>query len=98
MRRHSSLILVRPLGAVPLVAHERLTAFLDHCVELLRQAVMCQPDETYMTFEWRDGKPKPSMKIEGPPRMCVDWETWERKFASQIVPGEEMATLVNPNL
>ena len=59
---------------------------------------MCHADTTLMTFEWADGEPKPSMQMDNPPRMCVDWDAFKRDMKPKVIGGTEMDTLVNPNL
>ncbi|KAI1771727.1 hypothetical protein F4818DRAFT_445058 [Hypoxylon cercidicola] len=64
---------------------------LDHCVEVLRQGIMCNADVTINTFSWDN----PS-KLEGNrsgPRKCVDWnsiQAWadERRLGfDELLPG-----------
>ena len=54
--------------------------------------------QTFMTFEWIDGQEKPSMKMESPPRTCVNWDEWTRQVKPKVIDGEEMDQLRNPNL
>ena len=71
---------------------------LDHCLELIRQVVMCRPDTTLTTFEWVDGETKPSLKLESPSRMCVDWDKWTQDIKPKAINSDEMDALVNPNI
>jgi len=68
----------------------------DHCLELLRQAVMCRADSTLMTFEWKDGEDKPMLKLESPEHVCADWDDLVGKMQSRVVDEEEMDRLSNP--
>lgn len=57
----------------------------DHCLEGLREAVMCNADFFVGTFEWRSNwrRPRPNYIVD---HICVDWdslESWamERTFS-----------------
>ncbi|KAF7864307.1 uncharacterized protein EAF02_010275 [Botrytis sinoallii] len=69
----------------------------DHCVELLRQAIMCHADTTLMTFEWSSKSDKPMLKLEGPKHTCVNWEDLRLKVQRRIVDDQEMSSLKNPS-
>jgi hypothetical protein len=46
----------------------------DHCLESLRQAVMCSADVSIYTLEWTPhSKYKPAVRVPQP-HACVDWE------------------------
>lgn len=46
----------------------------DHCLESLRQAVMCSADVSVYTLKWTPhSRYKPSVEVPQP-RACVDWE------------------------
>ena len=45
----------------------------DHCLEGLRQALMCQADMSVYTLEWTShSKVKPTVRVPQP-HACVDW-------------------------
>ena len=71
---------------------------LDHCIELLRQSVMCNPDTTLTTFSWSHTKPKPVLNIGSFERQCVDWEAFMAGILPRVVDSDEVDALVNPNL
>ena len=73
-------------------------AWPDHCVELLRQSVMCNPDTTLTTFSWSAHKPRPVLNIGGFERRCVDWEAFMGSVLHRVVSSGEVDGLVNPNL
>ncbi|KAJ8064631.1 hypothetical protein OCU04_006957 [Sclerotinia nivalis] len=70
----------------------------DHCVELLRQAVMCHADTSLMTFEWTSENEKPMLKLDGPKHTCVNWDDLRLKVQPRIVSDEEMGSLKNPSI
>jgi hypothetical protein len=45
----------------------------DHCIEMLRQVIMCKADTALMTYEWLPdfAGPWPNFGIQ---HECVDWE------------------------
>jgi hypothetical protein len=50
-----------------------LTCFLDHCLESLRQTLMCQPDVSVYTLEWTPhSRVKPTVRVPQA-HACVDW-------------------------
>lgn len=50
-----------------------IRVFLDHCADLLRQALMCDGDTSVITFKWtKDHKlPRPNYSL---PRTCRNYE------------------------
>ena len=45
----------------------------EHCIEGLRQYIMCQPDLTVWTFDWKAGfdSPVPNHHVD---HECVNWD------------------------
>ncbi|KAI1266570.1 hypothetical protein F5Y18DRAFT_381936 [Xylariaceae sp. FL1019] len=70
----------------------------DHCLDLIRQALMCRADTSLMTFHWEAGSREPMLKLESPEHDCVDWEDLMQKPESRRVSDAEMAMLVNPSM
>ncbi|KAJ4305535.1 hypothetical protein N0V90_001066 [Kalmusia sp. IMI 367209] len=64
---------------------------LDHCIETLRQSVMCRADQGVYTFFWSPKYPnaeKPLTRSDSP-RKCVDWtqfEAWTKKRMISLHP------------
>jgi hypothetical protein len=63
---------------------DRADQELDHCIDSIRQNLICHADLAVMTFHWVGDSedPKPNFKYE---HECVDWkalESWamERAF------------------
>ena len=71
-------------------------ATVDHCLELLRQAVMCRADTSLITFEWNPSERRPMLQLRGKQHQCDDWEEVQAKLKSRAVKKEEMARLRNP--
>ncbi|KAI0505909.1 hypothetical protein F5B22DRAFT_490700 [Xylaria bambusicola] len=59
----------------------------DHCLESLRQAVMCAADVSVYTLEWTPhSRYKPAVRVPQP-HACVDWEAlhdWMSKRAASL--------------
>ena len=73
-----------------------LQVHADHCVDLLREALMCHGDtETLTTFVWREGWGKPLLSPERPIRKCLDWTALVESLKAQIVESAEMDALEN---
>lgn len=70
----------------------------DHCIEYLRQALMCYPDTSFTTFMWTHSDPKPVLDVEPYERKCVDWEYFMQGITSKVVSFEEVDELRNPLL
>jgi hypothetical protein len=76
---------------------DRLTKYesVEHCLESLRQYVMCKADATMLTFYWPDEPPHESAKYY--PRTnysfkqkCVNWEKfheWGKSNSFQLSPN-----------
>lgn len=53
---------------------EELFMHADHCLESLRQAVMCSADVSVYTLEWTPhSRFKPAVRVPQP-HACVDWD------------------------
>lgn len=50
-----------------------ISPHMDHCIENLRQALMCQSDLSLYTYRWKEGQNEPEV-ITGMPHVCVDFE------------------------
>ncbi|KAI4869228.1 hypothetical protein F4820DRAFT_464325 [Hypoxylon rubiginosum] len=71
---------------------------IDHCLDLIRQALMCRADTSLMTFHWAADRREPMLKLESPEHVCVDWKDLMEKVESRRVSDADMAVLTNPNL
>jgi len=59
---------------------------IEHCVERIREYLMCRPDLTIFTYNWLEGKDDEPMPNHAVQHACVDWnalEEWvdRRKFS-----------------
>ncbi|KAH7316779.1 hypothetical protein B0I35DRAFT_263483 [Stachybotrys elegans] len=70
----------------------------DHCLDLLRQALMCRADTALMTFHWAAGRKEPMLNLESPEHVCVDWDDLMEKVSTRRISDADMAVLVNPSL
>jgi hypothetical protein len=68
----------------------------DHCLELLRQVVMCRPDTSLTTFLWVQSQEKPILNIDPFEHDCVDWNTMVKSLQDRVVSLEEINALKNP--
>ncbi|KAI1092134.1 hypothetical protein F5B19DRAFT_233864 [Rostrohypoxylon terebratum] len=71
---------------------------VDHCLDLVRQALMCRADTSLMTFHWEADRREPMLKLESPEHVCVDWEDLMEKVGPRRVSDTDMEMLTNPNL
>ncbi|KAK4189737.1 hypothetical protein QBC35DRAFT_449981 [Podospora australis] len=66
---------------------KELYSHVDHCLESLRQELMCSADVNVYTLKWtRHSRFKPSVKVPQP-HACVDWEAlhgWMKGRASRF--------------
>ena len=61
-----------------------LEEFIEHCIELLRQAVICKGDTSVTSFKWLRNTSEPTTK-EGVLHQCVNWEQlngWAKERSS----------------
>jgi hypothetical protein len=69
---------------------------LDHCLEILRLASMCQSDLSFTTFKWHPNKTKPMFDPIEPVHHCIDWNALIESTADRVVSDEEMMRMENP--
>ncbi|KAH8690237.1 hypothetical protein BGW36DRAFT_433189 [Talaromyces proteolyticus] len=70
---------------------------IDHCIDNLRQNLMCKGDVSLVTFSWvpNDRAPKPNFEVE---HECVNWQrldNWAKEHRFDIF---DERTLVHPEL
>lgn len=70
---------------------------LDHCVDAIRQALMCHADTSIVTFGWRPHwrRPWPNFSVD---RTCVDWDALDRWAAERAFSVYDQTSLVHPEL
>ncbi|RCI10835.1 hypothetical protein L249_5245 [Ophiocordyceps polyrhachis-furcata BCC 54312] len=69
----------------------------DHCIEDIRQSLMCHADLSVVTFDWlpRRRKPWPNFHVE---QTCVDWHRLDGWAAERSFSIFDQKTLVHPRL
>jgi hypothetical protein len=70
---------------------------IDHCLDNLRQLVMCKADVSLQTYDWLDNTPRPfaNFKIE---HECYNWDVvneWAKKRSFDLY---DNVTLIHPTL
>ncbi|KAF2236011.1 hypothetical protein EV356DRAFT_543004 [Viridothelium virens] len=70
---------------------------LDHCLDDIRQALMCHADISVFTYDWIPSyrKPLPNFKVA---HECVDWEllgNWTRERSFSLY---DQKSLIHPDL
>ncbi|KAH3999716.1 hypothetical protein HBH98_085850 [Parastagonospora nodorum] len=71
---------------------------INHCIEQLRQAVMCNPDTSFTTFVWTHSDPKPVLDVRSFERQCLDWGYFMEGVKPRVMSYEEVDELTNPYL
>ncbi|KAK4863217.1 hypothetical protein LT330_001995 [Penicillium expansum] len=68
---------------------------LDHCVDDIRQALMCNPDISASTFFWEDGvrRPQPDFTLY---KTCVNWEHFDAWATERQFSMFDQKSLINP--
>jgi hypothetical protein len=74
-----------------------LQVHADHCVDLLRESIMCRGDtESLTTFVWNEKWPKPLLSPQRPMHTCMDWDILVGSLERRVVGEDEMKRLKNP--
>ncbi|KAI0135022.1 hypothetical protein F4814DRAFT_443850 [Daldinia grandis] len=73
---------------------DELTYHVDHCLESLRQEVLCTADVTIYTLQWRRPKRKPIVTVPQP-HACVDWEGLHKWMIGRAAKYDDM---IRPNI
>ncbi|PVH94787.1 hypothetical protein DM02DRAFT_538705, partial [Periconia macrospinosa] len=75
-----------------------LGGHVHHCIELLRQEAMCQPDTSLTSFLWHPTTNLPMFNVSESTHTCADWDAFMETTKSRVVSEEEMKRLKNPLL
>ncbi|RAK95913.1 oxidase ustYa family protein [Aspergillus ibericus CBS 121593] len=77
-------------------------AHVDHCMELLREAIICRGDPTLSGFRWigpDEGGEGYHLTVEAPGyHTCVNWEKLRAWNDERAIDAFEPGVLVGPNL
>ncbi|KAF2457888.1 hypothetical protein BDY21DRAFT_18614 [Lineolata rhizophorae] len=74
-----------------------LRAHNYHCLDTIRQAIMCQGDTSLITFRWGHEQPVPLGNFSSP-HQCRDWEALDAWNAERHVNVFEPGLVVHPQL
>ena len=69
---------------------DRLTDWLDHCLEYFREAAMCRGDPTLAFFTWDAGIPKSKRDTTNE---CVKWDKLRTFAESRMVDVSDYSIL-----
>ncbi|KAI0388941.1 hypothetical protein F5Y17DRAFT_166154 [Xylariaceae sp. FL0594] len=69
---------------------------VDHCLDQLRNILMCRADTTLTTFRWTVDQRRPMLNTRPVERQCVDWELLMGSLKHRVVEGDEMGRMRNP--
>lgn len=88
---------LHPAAYPPVESNDTIKVHIDHCLDTLRQHVMCHADIALVTFDWIDGyrKPFPNFNIEHECRSFDAVNSWAREHAYDIFDGK---SLIHPQL
>ena len=65
-----------------------LTSELEHCMEVLREGIMCNADVTANTYIWNPEEPTKLKGQNMQPRKCVDWSSLEKWTDERAIGGD----------
>ncbi|KAI1381360.1 tat pathway signal sequence [Hypoxylon crocopeplum] len=70
---------------------------VDHCIDVLRQVLMCQGDVSLLTYSWIDGyrRPWPNFEVD---HTCRDWNSIVEWARENNIPSLKGPILLHPVL
>ncbi|PHH72496.1 hypothetical protein CDD80_4502 [Ophiocordyceps camponoti-rufipedis] len=79
------------------VSIKAMRGHADHCIDDIRQSLMCHADLSVVTFDWLPGRrrPWPDFRLE---QTCVDWGALDGWAAERSFSIFDQKTLVHPEL
>lgn len=75
-----------------------LTTGTDHCLDRIREVLMCRPDVSDLVTMFWNQSSKPTVNGTRILHNCVNWDALIESTADRSVGREEMDALENPNL
>ncbi|CRG89183.1 hypothetical protein PISL3812_06219 [Talaromyces islandicus] len=74
------------------------SAHVDHCIELLREAIMCHADPTLSGFRWIQTDGTPHLTVEAPGyHECVNWDSLRAWNDDRAVDAFEPGVVAGPD-
>ncbi|KAH8746326.1 hypothetical protein BGZ57DRAFT_917816 [Hyaloscypha finlandica] len=67
----------------------------DHCIDVLRQAILCHADVSLFTLEWSQDMPMPRADFSHE-HTCKDWRRIFEWAGQRSIPEEKMKSLQHP--
>ncbi|PQE18761.1 tat pathway signal sequence protein [Rutstroemia sp. NJR-2017a WRK4] len=71
-------------------------AHIDHCIEMMRESIMCRADPSLSTFKWLHGDAQSLTAVAEGHHQCVNWQSLLAWVRSQSVPIFEDGILQAP--
>ncbi len=68
---------------------------LDHCIDILRHAILCHSDTSLFTLQWSAAEPMPRADFSHE-HTCVDWQTLFAWADERKIDEEAMKSLQHP--
>lgn len=59
----------------------------EHCIEVIRQGLMCKPDLTVNTVHWDHNAPSGMKGFTGHDRKCVNWDSFKTWVDEKAIPA-----------
>jgi hypothetical protein len=69
--------------------------YTDHCIDVLRQAILCHADPSLFTLQWSEKNAAPRADFSHE-HQCVDWDVLNSWAAERRVPAAKMKHLEHP--
>ncbi|KAF2689100.1 hypothetical protein K458DRAFT_292062 [Lentithecium fluviatile CBS 122367] len=63
-----------------------LRGHLDHCLEVLREQIMCLVDISIVTFSWQSPPQRKPVSKSNSKRVCADWKKFEQWSLDHTIP------------
>ncbi|TAQ89788.1 hypothetical protein B7494_g1865 [Chlorociboria aeruginascens] len=97
MNRSSIELQVLHSDYYPEVNRPERDTHVDHCIDDIRQALMCNPDTSVVTFDWIPNyrQPSPNFAID---HTCANWEMLDSWAAARSFSAYDQKSLVHPQL
>ena len=67
----------------------------DHCIDVLRQAILCHADVSLFTLQWSQAEPMPRADFSNE-HDCVNWDVLNAWAADRTIPQDKMKSLRHP--